>query len=224
MKYLGECGDFVGVEILNDVTNGVIELKNPKYWLKAAKQFEKYFPNGFKRRGVPLTVADERNVGMDITDDDFNEASHLPYREILGTISYPASCVKPELRHVTSVLGRFRKKWGQLQWKVLMKAFEYGYCTRDIGLIYSKGLDPHGVNTLYAYADSAHSLPRSQGCEIVMMNGAAICVDSRRHAVTCTSTCHDELLSFNKATKKCSGFRSLMQEAGMYQNGPTIIY
>ena len=104
-----------------------------------------------------------------------------------------------------------------------MKAFEYGYCTRDIGLIYSKGLDPHGVNALYAYADSAHSLPRSQGCEIVMMNGGAICVDSKRHTVTCTSTCHDELLSFSKATKKCLGFRSLMQETGMYQNDPTVI-
>ena len=90
--------------------------------------------------------------------------------------------------------------------------------------MYSKGLGPRGTNTLYAYADSAHSLPRSQGCEVVMMNGAAICADSKKHTITCTSTCHDELLSFSKAAKKCLGFRSLMQEGGMYQEDPTVIY
>ena len=33
-------------------------------------------------------------------------------------------------------------------------------------MIYSADLDPHGVNVLYAYADSAFTAPRSQGAGV----------------------------------------------------------
>ena len=106
-------------------------------------------------------MADERILNLEVTDADFEEAKHLPHRELLGTVSYPAACVKLEMRYCVSVLGRFRGKWGLAQWKVLLKSFECGYATRELGLIYSRGLDSHGLNRLYAYADSSHDAPRS---------------------------------------------------------------
>ena len=90
--------------------------------------------------------------------------------------------------------------------------------------MYSRGLDPHGINTLYAYSDASHQPPRSQGCTCVLLNGAAVAVETKKHTVTGTSTCHDELIQFKKGGCKVLGFRNLMQEGGMYQQAPTAVY
>ena len=224
VKFGGEAKRFVGTETVQDLERGLFELKLPEYWTRAAKVFEKHFPNGCKVRATPIAVADERLLCVEVSDEEHQAAKHLPYRELLGTISYPAACVKLEMRYCVSILGRYRGKWGLAQWKVLCKAFEHGYYTRELGLIYSRGLDCHGVNRLYAYADSSHNVPRSQGCEEVLMNGACIALDTKKHTITGASTCHDELMSFSKATNKVEGFRNLMQEAGEYQEEPTVIY
>jgi hypothetical protein len=90
--------------------------------------------------------------------------------------------------------------------------------------MYSKGLDKHGVNCLYCHADSAHSVPRSQGCTIIMMNGAAVGLASKKHTITAASTCHDELIEFCIACNKVAGMRNMMTEVGMHEDDPTIIY
>ena len=224
MKYLGICDEFVGVSFLQDLERGLMELKQPDYWLKSGKTMEKYFPDGFKRRENPMTPADDRAMTEEVTDEEFKAAESLPYRQLCGIVSYPASCTKLEMRYAVSVRGRHRSKWGAKQWNILKKVFEYGYYTRDLGLIYSAGLDEHGDNTLYAYADASHNPPRSQGCHVVMMNGAAVSCESKRHTIMATSTCHDEMIQFSKGANKICGFRNLMQEGGMYQQAPSRIY
>ena len=137
---------------------------------------------------------------------------NISYRELCGVCSYPASCSKLEMCYTISVCGRHRGKWGRRQYDVLKKVFECGHTTRAIGLIYSKGLCDHGLNTLYCYADSAHSIPRSQGCTLVLMNGAAISCISKKHTTTASSTCHDKLIEFWIAGSKTAGFRNILSE------------
>jgi hypothetical protein len=188
------------------------------------ERLAKYFPKGVKERWNPLSVYDEKVMMEDVTDEDFEEAKHLEYREVCGIISYPASCTKLELRYAVSVCGRHRSKWGKKQFGIMLKVFEYGYTTREMGLIYSKGLDVHGDNTLYCFADSGHSLPRSYGCTIAMMNGAAISLSAKRHTITASSTCHDEIIEFAIAVNRMIGFRNIMSEMGLEQSDATIIY
>ena len=134
-------------------------------------KFAEFFPNGVKERLNPLSIYDEKLMQEEVSDEEFEAAKKLPYRELCGVISYQASCTKLELRYSISVCGRHRQKWGVKQFKVMLKVFEYAFTTRDMGIFYSKGLDEHGDNCVYLYADSGHSLPRSYGCTIAMMNG-----------------------------------------------------
>ena len=224
MKYLGECSDFVGVSFKHDMERDLMELSSPDYWLKAGKIYQQHFPSGFKNRESPMTPADEKVMMEQVTDEQHEAAKHLPFRQLCGTISYPASCVKLEMRYAVSLCGTHRGKWGIRQWNVLKKVFEYGHYTRELGLMYSRGLDPHGINTLYAYSDASHQPPRSQGCTCVLLNGAAVAVETKKHTVTGTSTCHDELIQFKKGGCKVLGFRNLMQEGGMYQQAPATVY
>ena len=139
--------------------------------------------------------------------------------------SYPAACCKLELRYAISVYGRHRSKWGRKQFEVLNRVFEYGLTTKDVGIIYSKGLDTHGANVIYCCADSSHSVPRSQGCTIIiMMNGAAVSMTPKKHTVNAASTYHGELIEFSTACNKVSGMRNMMSEVGMHENEQTVVY
>jgi hypothetical protein len=155
VKLLGVPGEFFGTEINQDLKLGLCELKAPKYWEGAAQKFEKYFKNGIKERHNPLTIIDEKfMLNEEVGDEEVEEARNLPYRELLGVISYPASCTKLEMRYAVSICGKHRGRWGKKQFQIVMKAFEYGFTTRHTGLIYSKGLDKHGINVMSCHADS----------------------------------------------------------------------
>jgi hypothetical protein len=225
VKLLGVPGEFVGTDFHQDLELGLCELKSPKYWESALLKVGKYFKDGVKGRFNPLSVHDEKfMIESEVSDEEFEEAKHLEFRELLGIVSYPASCVKLEMRYAISICGKHRTKWGLKQFNVLKKVFEYGYTTRHLGIIYSRGLDQHGDNVTYCFADSGHSLPRSYGCTIAMMNGGVLSLSAKKHTLTASSTCHDELIEFSIAVSRMVGFRNIMFEMGLEQAEATIIY
>ena len=71
------------------------------------------------------------------------------------------------------------------------------------------------------FADSSFTLPRSQGCRQVMMNGAAISFTSKRHTTTDESTTSAELTEAYLLACDVEGFRTLMAEIGLKQEEPT---
>jgi hypothetical protein len=87
-----------------------------------------------------------------------------------------------------SVLSRHRTKWSKRHFAILLKSLEYGFTTRRKGIIYSGYLGIEDLNVLVAYADSSLSVPRSQGCRLVMMNGAAVSFVSKMQTLTAPSS------------------------------------
>jgi hypothetical protein len=152
------------------------------------------------------------------------EGAWRPFRELLGTINFPCTYTKLEVRFYLSLLARHAHGWSERHWKALLKVLEYCYTTRKMGIIYSRDLDSHGVNVLYAYADASYNVPRSQGCRITMMNGAAISLSSARHTTTDTSTTGAELTEAFLASTDIVAFRNLMAEVGLFQQQATILY
>ena len=197
--------EFVAIETRQDMEHHTCELKMPKYWRKAAGGFTHLFPNGMKERGVPMTNYDEKILQVEPTETEIKEARDLPYREILGVMSFPASMCKFEMKYAISVLGSRRGGWSAKHFGVVLKVFEYGVHTCELGLMYSKGLDPRGENTLYAYADASLKVPRSYGCRIVMMNGAALSLRAKKHISTDPSTCESEMTELFYWMHRCKG-------------------
>ena len=221
----GPVAEFVSIETHQCLKTNTTELKMPKYWLKAAAAFQEFKgPTGWKERVVPLTPYDEKILLEVPTEEEILEAKHFPLPQLVGTMSYPASNCKFEMRLAVSMLGSRRSGWSKKQFEVCIRVLEYGIHTREIGLMYSKDLDPHGRNVLYAYADANHRTPRSQGCRIVMFNGACVCFTSKKHTITAPSTCWSEMITMFDCTIDVMGLRNLLAELGMYQEHPTRIY
>ena len=216
--------EFVSIETHQCLETNTMELKMPRYFEKAAEGFKHLFPGGMKERSVPLSVHDETTLLKEPTPEEIEAAKHLPYRNLLGVLSYPASNCKFEMKYAISVCGSRRGGWNTKQFEVVKHILEYGYYTRHLGVIYSDGLDPHGRNVCYAYGDAGLQLPRSYGCRVVMLNGAAVSFKAKRQTVTAPSTVWAEMTTFFDTTMDVAATRNLLAELGMFQEKPTVVY
>jgi hypothetical protein len=220
----GEAKEFVSIQINNDLKGGFLELTQEEYWEKAVDRFKAHLPKeGPKDRKVSLSPADEKLL-VEPTNAEIKDAEHLPFPNLLGVCQYPSSFTRLEMRFAMSVLSRHRTKWGLNHFKILIKALEYGYATRRMGLRYNGRLTSDEANILVGFADSGFSIPRSQGCRLVMMNGAAISLTSKRHTTTDDSTTAAELTECHLCACDIVGFRELLSEVGLKQVNPTVIY
>jgi hypothetical protein len=218
----GEAKEFVSIQISNDLKGCFLELTQEGYWVKAVERFRTYLPKeGPKERKVPLSPADEKLL-VEPTEAEMREAEHLPFPNLLGVCQYPFSFTRLEMGFAMSVLSRHRTKWGLNHFKILIKALEYGYATRRMGLRYDGNLTKEEANILFGYADSGFSIPRSQGCRLVLMNRAAISLTSKRHTTTDDSTTAAELTEYHLCACDIVGFRELLVEVGLRQENPTI--
>jgi hypothetical protein len=164
----GESKEFVSIEIKHDVEGKTIELTQKEYWVKVVARFPQFLRIGEPaQRRVPLSPADEKLL-VEPTAEEMKAGEHLPYASLLGVCQYPSSFTRLETRYSMSVLSRHRTKWGIVNFRILLKALEYGYSTREMGLKYSCSKDKRNWNKLVGFADANFSLPRSQGCRQYM--------------------------------------------------------
>jgi hypothetical protein len=220
----GESNEFVSIEIKQDLKEKTLELTQSSYWEKAVERFADFLPKeGAKERRVPLSATDERLL-TEPTEEEMKEAEHLPFPNLLGVVQYPSAFTKPEMRYAMSVLSRHRTKWGKRHFMILLKSLEYGFHTRSKGIIYLGFLPKEELNVLVAYADSSLSIPRSQGCRMIIMNGALISFTSKRHPTTDDSTAAAELTEQHLCACDVEGLRNLMKEIGLEQLLPTTIF
>jgi hypothetical protein len=220
----GRSTEFVSIKIDHDIAAGTLELTQKEYWEKAVIRFKEFLPStGPKERLVPLSPSDERLL-VEPTEEEIKSGEHLPFPNVLGVVQYPSNFTKMEMRYAMSVLSRHRTKWGLVHFKVLLKALEYGWSTREMGVKYNSNLDVKYRNVLVAYADSSFSTPRSQGCRMVMMNGGAISFTSKRHTTTDDSTTAAELTEAYLCACDVEGFRNINEEIGLRAEEPTILY
>jgi hypothetical protein len=117
-----------------------------------------------------------------------------------------------------------RGGWSAKHFGVVLKVFERGVHACEIGLMCSKGLDPRGENTLHAHADASLGVPRSYGCRILIMNGAALSMRAKKHVATDPSTCESEMTELFYCSTDVKGLRNVMAELGMCQEEPTWVY
>ena len=62
--------EFVSIETYQCMKTNTCELKMPRYFKKAAAAFRVFFPEGMKERIVPMSVQDEKLVGMAPTEEE----------------------------------------------------------------------------------------------------------------------------------------------------------
>ena len=221
MEWQGECKDYTSVEVTQDLDRGIVELRQPTYWLELSKQYSQYGVIPPYKTYIPLP---DKCIMPETTPELHEAAKHLPYRELVGSLMYPAVMTKLELRYAISQLGRFMSNWTEEHWDLAIQCLKYGCTTRFYGVIYSLGLDKHGVNVLYAYTDASFTCPRSHGGNTLMFNGGAIINTAKKHATVSGSSTKSETVQLYHCAIDIKRMRNLLQELGMEVMTPTLVY
>ena len=221
MEWTDECKDYTSVEVHQDLDRGIIELRQSKYWDELGKQYSQYGVKPPFKTYVPLPDGFKM---PESTPEGHEKAKKLPYRELVGSLMYPAVMTKLEIRYAVSQLARFMTNWTEEHWNCALLTLKYGITTRYYGVIYSRGLDTHGVNVLYAYADSSFTAPYSHGGHTLLLNGGAIINTSKKHPTIDISSTAAEFAELFFCAMDIKRMRNFLEEIGMCVTEPTLCY
>ena len=114
--------------------------------------------------------------------------------------------------------------WVRLCIEALLDLMVYMVYSHDLGIVFSYGLDCHGINTLYGFTDATLTPPLSMGANNAKMNGACVAANAKKHTMTDTSTTMAEIVEAFNASQCLAGLRNLHKELGITVNGPTTLY
>ena len=219
---VGECRDFISIEVTQH-NDGSKEATHSKYWLALGVKYADQLKG--RNMKVPMKPGvDKQLLALKPTPEQHEAVADYPYRELVGSISFPSCHTKLEIRLAVSLISRHLHDWDAICINAALDCLSYCVNTHDIGALWSPKLDPHGSNVPYGYADSGFSAPRSQGGRIIKMNCGPVSAASQRHSTTDTSTTGAELKEAYLLSNDVCGIRNLMQEIGLDLPGPTKIY
>jgi len=137
VDFEGPSSSFVSCDFKQDFEAKTLEVTQSKYWEKYVEKNRDLWPDGkIPNRAIPLSPVDAAFMLLPVSDEDFEEAKHLEFPQILGQIQFPTVYTKLEMRFAISLISRQRSRWSCRAFKILVKALEYGYTTREIGLMY----------------------------------------------------------------------------------------
>ena len=162
------------------------------------------------------------------TDEEIAKAKHLKYPNLIGLLTYLSIHSKPEIGYAVNMMARQCKGWSATHFDLAMKILKYVVCTKDRGIKWSAGLDPFGVNAIYATGDTdlagCTETRKSMGGRVARMNNGPISFNASLQPVVHVSTTGAELQQAAVTALDVVGLRNLLGEIGFLQSKPTIVY
>ena len=175
---------------------------------------------------------------LEVTKDPFrpkeeNEGLHgleVPHLSAIGAIMYLANYTRLDIAFSVNLLARYNSTPTKRHWNEIKHILRYLRGISDMGLFYSKVMEPQ----LLGYADAGYlSDPhnaRSQIGYIFTYGNTAIFWRSVKQTMVATSSNHSEILAMHEARRECVWLRSMIQHiresSGLsyIKNNPTVLY
>ena len=118
-------------------------------------------------------------------------------------------------------------RWDKTRVEYAIHALMYMIGNKNCGAICSEGCDAHGPFQIHAFADGSlgnESKSRSRAARLVKMSGAAIAAKTNKTTTVHVSSCSVETDAACQAALGIVALRHLLEEVGIWYNGPVVIY
>ena len=228
IKDLGKTRYCLGLQI-EYCLNGVL-IHQSSYTEKVLKRFymDKSHP-----LSSPMVVK-----SLKVTKDPFrpkeeNEellGSEVPYHSAIGALMYLVNYTQSDIAFLVNLLARYSSAPPKRHWNGIKQILRYLRGTSDIGLFYSKAMEPQLLGYAYAgYLSDPHKT-RSQIGYIFTYGNTAISWRSVKQTMVATSSNHSEILVMHEASRECVWLRSMIQHIkescglSSIKNNPTVLY
>ena len=213
----GELRYILGMEVKRDYeknTLGVVQRKYSldvveKFGMKACNVKNTPLPGGFKL--APKSQEDE-------------EDTDAPYRQLVGSVMYLATCTRPDLSYAMCVLTRRFDTPTKATWEAANMVLKFIKGTPDTGLLYKQSKSPQ----LVAFVDSdwagEEETRKSTTGYVIMFCGSPVSWRAGLQKNVSTSSTEAEYVALCECTKEVVYLRRIVEECGCKQDGPTTIH
>ena len=175
---------------------------------------------------------------LEVTKDPFRPKEEneellgleVPYLSAIGALMYLANYTRPDIAFSANLLARYSSALTKRHWNGIKHILRYLCGTSDMGLFYSKAMEPQ----LLGYADAGYlSDPhkaRSQTGYIFTYGNTAILWRSVKQTMVATSSNHSITLAMHEASRERVWLRSMIQHIrescglSSIKNNPTVLY
>jgi len=207
---------FVGLQIIRDRQKRQLFLSQQQYIRDMLIRFNMA---GCHPRSAPADSHTRLTSSMSPKDIiEKQRMEKIPYRELIGRLSYAANCTRPDISYSVNQLAQFCNNPGKAHWEAAKRVLSYLAGTVSHGLLFSSG------SKLIGYTDSDFTgdtdIRKSTTGFIFLLFGGAVAWGSKRQSCTTLSTTEAEYVAACETTKEAMWLRYLLKQIGMLPNGP----
>jgi len=222
MKDLGPVTEILGIRVQREGPTGSIRISQGAY---VKRIIEKFNMNYAKPASTPMEAGMKLSRDEEATSKQENEEMKgVPYRELVGSLTYLANTTRPDLAFVANTLSRFNANPVRLHWKAAKHSLSYLIGTTDLEITYNKTRKP-----LHAHVDAdwGGNIDNRRSCTgfVLMLAEGPISWKSKQQKSVALSTMEAEYMALSEVVKEVIYTRRLLTHmgGGDYANDPTCI-
>ena len=214
LKDLGYAKCCLGIEIVQE--NGTISLHQRGYVQELLERFN-------MAESKPVSTPFDTGIKLVKMSNTSEEDKKLPYRELVGALTYLSTSTRPDIAFAVSCLGQFNNCFGAEHWRAAKRVLRYLKGTSDVGLVYGSTPD-----SLRSFVDSDWGSctedRRSFTGFLFLLHGSPISWDSRKQRTVALSTTEAEYMALSECAKEAIYLQRFIQELGFNDMSKLTIF
>lgn len=205
LKCLGPLKYCLGIEFAQSET-GSIAMTQRGYIKDILKRFGMSDAN-------PVSTPLDPNVKLNPSREINGESEKLPYRELVGALTYIANCTRPDISFATSYLSQFGTCYNASHWTAAKRVLRYLKGSLEVGLKYTRTGD-YAIG--YTDADWANCPidRRSYTGFAFIFGGCSVAWESRKQRTVALSSTEAEYMALTEAAKQATYLQRFLKEVG----------
>lgn len=216
MKDVGEAKECIGIQITKN--KNFIELSQEMYIEQMLRKF------GMENAKATKTPADP-NIKLSVKMwDEKNDASGVPYQEVVGSLLYASQITRPDISFAVNNVSRFNVQHANEHWNAVLRILRYLIGTKNYKLRYEK----QSTIKIEAYSDAdyASDVDKRRSCTgyIIKLAGAAISWHSKRQEVVALSSTEAEYIALSTTAKEIIWISQFIHEISGVNTQPVRVY
>ena len=144
-------------------------------------------------------------------DNQSEEDLKLPYRELVGALTYLSTTTRPDIAFAVSRLGQFNNSFGEEHWKAAKRVLRYLKGTSKLGLTFGSKLSPL-TGLVDADWCNCPDDRRSFTGYVFLLNSSPVSWDAKKQRTVALSSMEAEYMPLSECVKEAMHLKRLLQE------------
>ena len=181
---------------------------------------KQYLENVLKKFGMTecRSVSNPIEKGFQLQKDDKIGDSNLPYRELIGCLTYATLTTRPDLCAATNYFSRFQSCYTHEHFTHAKRILRYLQGTLNLKLDYRKSLKYADFD----WAGDKNDCKSTSGFIFKLFGNTVTWSTHKQHTISQSST-EAEYAALVEAMNEAEWIKELLRELGIEPNEPTII-